>query len=114
MKQSKVIMLLLILCCIVNTACAKKPVFEGIIALKWSERTHMILVIEEISDEVLENGTQEEIMDIAYEQGMIFYVSERKFNDLEVGQKVSISYNGKAQESLPPKTGAERIEILEE
>ncbi len=113
MKNSRVLMMMLILCCMVMSSCSKKPVFEGYVAQKLSE-PNMILVISNISDEVLENGTQEEIMEIAYEQGMFFYVSKRQLKNLEIGQKVAITYNGKAQESLPPKTGAERIEVLEE
>ncbi|WP_336990248.1 DUF3221 domain-containing protein [Bacillus infantis] len=101
---------------VVDSVSAKKPVFEGVIALKWTEDAHQILVINKISDEILENGTQEEMMDIASQEGngMIFYVSGTKFKELEVGQKVSVTHQGMAQESLPPKTGAERIEVLDE
>ncbi|RYI28761.1 DUF3221 domain-containing protein [Bacillus infantis] len=101
---------------VVDCVCSMKPVFEGIIALKWTDTAHQILVINKISDEMLENGTQEEKMDIAYEEGngMIFYVSETEFKKLEVGQKVSVTHQGMAQESLPPKTGAERVEVLGE
>jgi cold shock CspA family protein len=101
---------------IVDCVCSKKPVFEGVIALKWTDNAHQILVIEKISDEMLENGTQEEKMDIASQErnGMIFYVSETEFKELVVGQKVSVTHQGMAQESLPPKTGAERVEVLRE
>jgi cold shock CspA family protein len=101
---------------VVDSVSAKKPVFEGVIALKWTEQAHQILVINKISGEMLENGTREEIMDIASQEGngMIFYVSGTKFKELEVGQNVSVTHQGMAQESLPPKTGAERIEVLDE
>ncbi|WP_366161256.1 DUF3221 domain-containing protein [Bacillus infantis] len=101
---------------VVDCVCSKKPVFEGVIALKWTDNAHQILVINKISDEMLENGTQEEKMDIASREGngMIFYINEEKFKQLEVGQKVSVTHQGMAQESLPPKTGAEWVEVLGE
>lgn len=109
--------ILLILCCMINTACSKKAVFEGVIAQKSSsESGYEILVIKNIPDEVLENGTPDEIMEYAYQNdnGIIFYVSKREYNDLEVGQKVSVSHSGPAQESLPPKVGADSLEVLKE
>ncbi|MGD6843094.1 DUF3221 domain-containing protein [Bacillus infantis] len=39
---------------------------------------------------------------------------QEEFKELEVGQKVSVTHQGMAQESLPLKTGAERIEVLGE
>jgi hypothetical protein len=129
MKQGTVLNVFLILCCIVATACSgesqkenskgmakasKNAVFEGVIARKWTEHAPMILVIHNISDEKLMNGTPDELIDIASEDGngMIFYVSEEEYEKSEIGQKVSISHSGMAQESLPPKTGADDIELL--
>lgn len=76
---------------VVDCVCSKKPVFEGVIALKWTDNAHQILVIDKISDEMLENGTQEEKMDIAYQDGngMISYVNKAKFKELEAGQTSS-------------------------
>ncbi|WP_046173466.1 DUF3221 domain-containing protein [Domibacillus indicus] len=102
--------------------CAEKKEFTGKAALL-EEDIHgrRVLVVQEISDKVLQEGPIEKILEIASRtgengnsNGMFFYIDEDTFQKLKTGQTVTATYRGPAQEALPPKVGADKVEVTAE
>jgi hypothetical protein len=104
---------ILILLLVITTSCSSKSMEGHIVSKRERSEGLQILVIKDLSEEELETIT---IGDLSVEQlnnSMYFFVGKNDFEKLEVGQKVKVWYEDSAMESLPPQTGAKKINVLE-
>jgi len=108
----------LIFLVIALSACSQQELdlkkHEGIIAEieeKQNER-NQILVISNIDEDDIINKNNEELIEVARENDGAYYsFKSADYEDLEVGMRVIIHWNGDQEDSDPPQRGAESIDI---
>ncbi|WP_077212457.1 DUF3221 domain-containing protein [Bacillus dakarensis] len=92
--------------------------FEGHIIEKRNHHGFQILVMKNITKEDIEKKSKEQLIQEANDNfsATYFFVKEDKYKELEVGQKVIVTYNKgqPAMESNPPQTDSNKVEIVEE
>lgn len=92
--------------------------FEGHIIEKRNNGGFQILVMKNITKEDIEKKSKEVLIKQAQDDfsATYFFVKEDKYKELEVGQKVVVTYNEgqPAMESNPPQTDSNKVEVVDE
>ncbi|MCM3572333.1 YobA family protein [Mesobacillus subterraneus] len=110
-------LILYFFCCLLIVACSNESTYSGKVVQKAerNDNSYLILVVKNISDSDLKNKSADELLEIASlpDNGLNFYVDKKTYENIEVGNKVEVTYSGPAQESLPPKVGAKKVKVIE-
>ncbi|MBT2641887.1 DUF3221 domain-containing protein [Bacillus sp. ISL-41] len=74
------------------------------------DNSYPILVIKNVSDSDLKNKSADKLLEIASlpDNGVIFCVDKKTYQNIEVGKKGEVTYSGPFQKLLPPKLGANK------
>ncbi|MCP3027761.1 DUF3221 domain-containing protein [Halobacillus sp. A5] len=87
--------------------------FTGVAAEKRVQNdSYQILVIPEVDRESIEEMNEEELLELAREEDGVYYtVEEDRFNKVEKGTEVKVTYDAEAgeEDSSPPQREAESI-----
>ncbi|PFA66788.1 hypothetical protein CN378_12875 [Bacillus sp. AFS015802] len=89
--------------------------YDGIICAK-NDEFNRVLVIQNVSKELIEEKEIGEIIKLAQKNdGIWFGVQKEKYEKLNIGVKVEVEYskNGNTLTSDPPITGAKNIKVIE-
>ncbi|MBA2176278.1 DUF3221 domain-containing protein [Halobacillus locisalis] len=109
-------LLLFALLLFLTVGCSSMEKNEGVIIDKRpSNENTQLLVVPGVSEDDFKNKTERELIELAKEnEGAYYYVTNEEHENLEVGTKVSIQWNGTEAESNPPQRTAQRLEVQEE
>lgn len=87
---------------------------------KTNNNSYSVLVVSGITADDIKNQSLKDIIDHAQEKnsngnpkGYFFYINEKQYENVEIGQMVSVFYKGPVQDSGIPQVGASKIEIVE-
>ena len=89
--------------------------YNGIISAK-NDEFNRVLVIQNVSKDIIKEKEIGEIIKIAQENdGIWFGVQKETYENLNIGEKVKVEYskNGDTATSDPPIMGAEDIKVVE-
>ncbi|MFI8687607.1 DUF3221 domain-containing protein [Rossellomorea sp. NPDC077527] len=113
-KSKSVIILLLSMVTILLSGCFNSH-YDGIISAK-NDEFNRVLVIQNVSKDIIKEKEIGEIIKIAQENdGIWFGVQKETYENLNIGEKVKVEYskNGDTADSDPPIMGAEDIRVIE-
>jgi Protein of unknown function (DUF3221) len=88
--------------------------YDGVIGAK-NEEFNRVLVIKNVSKDLIKDKEIGEIIKIAQEHdGIWFSVPKGTYDELKIGEKVEVEYskNGDTLDSDPPIMGAEDIKVV--
>ncbi|WP_157842692.1 MULTISPECIES: DUF3221 domain-containing protein [Bacillus] len=97
----------------INTSYINKQ--EGIIAEIQENQNNrkQILVIPNTDFEDISNKTPNELVKIAQEKDGAYYsIAPGKYEELELGTKVIVYWDGDQNDTEPPQRGADKIEVI--
>jgi Protein of unknown function (DUF3221) len=88
--------------------------FEGYVALKKEHNGKRLLVIQDMTKEDIRRMSEDEILTYAaHHDSFLFYVHEKDYQKINVGQKIRVWYAPPVQESKILQVGAEKIQVID-
>ncbi|WP_226675713.1 DUF3221 domain-containing protein [Rossellomorea aquimaris] len=112
--KSKSFSILLVFIVVVLLSGCFNSHYVGMIGAK-NEEFNRVLVIQNVSKDLIEDKEIGEIIKIAQKHdGIWFSVSKGTYDELNIGEKVDVEYskNGDILDSDPPKMGAKDIKVV--
>ncbi len=106
----------LLLLMFLSMACSSMEKSEGVIIDKRpANEGTQLLVVPGVSEMEFTDKTERELIELAKEnEGAYYYVTAEEQENLEIGTKVTIQWNGTEAESNPPQRTAQQLEVQEE
>ena len=112
-KSTSLFVLLLFIVTLLLSGCFNSH-YDGVIGAK-NDEFHRVLVIHNVSKDLIEDKEMGEIIKIAQEHdGIWFSVQKETFEKLILGERVKVEYskNGDTLDSDPPIMSAETIKVM--
>ncbi|MFD1736549.1 DUF3221 domain-containing protein [Bacillus salitolerans] len=118
MKKHIKLSLICLISIIILTSCSQEDTITGYVSSTITDQNYFLLIQNITQDEIRDKTFEEKVV-IAIEElenedsnGYFIYVPQEFHDKVILGEKVKVWLTGPAQESLPPKVSAEKIQTI--